>query len=530
MRNFSTLAAIALALGGTTARAAETATAAPAAPAAPPKEPSLYVQCDGNPEGESDAATAARVLALTAVVGLLLPPPEAADATKRKTGAAGIAACDSVINSADPAKVPRRRVELLLARAIHRIEAKDYPAAIADVGLARGEATSAGLMADPYFVRSFGISFDQVEAAALLRMRRFPEAAAMATRQAADVPYSTYSLTQMRDYADVVSQPVPETANYLSHISRALPLYAVRQARVQMNWQRFADAARSFDDMIAFDRSFDKDTISSRWPAEAALAHALAGDWAVAAERAAESRKIDGDRTAAGKPEQDRSGTAEILDLYEVAKLAHDGNVAQARRQFAGRSKWLEPPLGAVLAINTQLRQGAKPDELVATMARPSDVIAAEVRDERLAQFTAKDDDNKSLYELMVPYIKAGTYEGKSGKVWKTDKSKILIVPKDNKDNMRIAFWYGLYGVDSYARYDAFMLHTALIARKEGKDSILTVPYRNDYGSVLVRTGNAGEDGMPATLVNNAEAVIASLSPVIPDPVTLKARRAVKKK
>lgn len=523
MRSCLTVAAVALLLAGPAARAAEAA-------APPPKEPSLYVQCDGNPEGESDAATAARLLALSAVVGLLLPPPEAADPAKRKTGVEGIAACDGVINSADPAKVPRRRVELLLARAIHRIEAKDYPAAIVDVALARQQASDTGLMADPYFVRSFAVSFDQLEAAALLRKRRFAEAAAVASRQAASFPYSTYNLVQLSDYADLVGQPVPETAAHLDALARALPLFAVRRARVQMNWQQFAEAARSFDDMILLDNSFATELTSSRWPAEAALAHALAGNWTLAAERAAASRRIDQERTTGGKPEESRSGTAEILDLYDIARLAHEGNAAQARRLFSGRSKWLEPPLGAVLAINTRLREGARPEELVGTLARPSDIIAAEARDERLAQFTAKDNDNKSLYALLVPHLRAGLFESKSSKVWKTDKSKILIVPKDNKDNFRIAFWYGLYGADAYVRYDAFTLHTALMARKEGRNAILTLPYRNNYGSVMVRTGNSGDADMPASLVSNADAVIAALAPVIPDPATLKARRATRKK
>ncbi len=44
-----------------------------------------------------------------------------------------------------------------------------------------------------------------------------------------------------------------------------------------------------------------------------------------------------------------------------------------------------------------------------------------------------------------------------------------------------------------------------------------------------ILTGNSGDPGLPATLFNNADEVIADLSPIIPDPVLLKARRAAKR-
>ena len=103
-------------------------------------------------------------------------PPEAADASKRKFGAEGVTACTGILEGEKAEGNARRRIPLILARALHRIEAKDYDAAIADVALARGEAGTAGLTADPYFNRSMGLSFDQVEAAALVRKGQVADA------------------------------------------------------------------------------------------------------------------------------------------------------------------------------------------------------------------------------------------------------------------------------------------------------------------------------------------------------------------
>src|SRR5690606_6691407 len=93
------------------------------------------------------------------------------DPAKRLFGPAGVDACSQLIDPGERAEGnPVRRVPLILARAAHRIEAKDYTAAIADVALARQEAAAAGLVGNPYFDRSMGLSFNNLEAAAHLRL------------------------------------------------------------------------------------------------------------------------------------------------------------------------------------------------------------------------------------------------------------------------------------------------------------------------------------------------------------------------
>ena len=114
------------------------------------KPGSAYVQCDGQPNNVTGGETAARFIGAVTLLGIFAPPPEAADASKRKFGAAGVAACSTLLAGDKQEGNPARRVGLFLGRAIHQIEAKNYDAAIADVALARQAANAAGLMSDLY--------------------------------------------------------------------------------------------------------------------------------------------------------------------------------------------------------------------------------------------------------------------------------------------------------------------------------------------------------------------------------------------
>lgn len=496
-----------------------------------PKGPSFYVQCDGNPDNMTGAETAVRAIALSAVIGLLAPPPESADASKRNFGADGVAACDQVLTGEKAESNTMRRLGLLLGRAIHQIEAKDYAAAIIDVARARSEAKAAELMDDIYFRRSYALSFDQLEAAALLRQGKYAEAADRGTAGLNDVAYSFPATIKLRSYTDFVREPRASIDGQLDRMSRLYPPYLVVRIRNLFDTARFADAARINEDFIQYDESFAKSKLSSALQAQSALAHALAGNWDKAAARAAAARANDAKRVAEGSSESNRAEMSEMLDLYEVALLAHNGNLAGARRMFTGRSAWLSPPLGAVMTLNAQLRSGAKPDELIGPLAKTADALWTERRDAELATVLASDKDNKTLFELLVPYERGGQFEAQSGRVWKLDRSKILLNGKDDKNpakdadpHTQIAF---LYAVAPAPRYDALLLHTALIARRDGMKQVMFIPFKNNEGSVFVRMGNPGDAHMPASLSMDADAVIAALSPIIPDPETLKARKAV---
>src|SRR5262249_5941814 len=120
---------------------------------------SLYLQCDGNPDNMSAGELGVRLVAITAIVGLFVPQPETPDPSKRLFADKGVASCNELIEGPKKEKTFERRIPLILARGLHRIEAKDYAGALIDVALARQEAATAGLADNPYFQRSVGISF-----------------------------------------------------------------------------------------------------------------------------------------------------------------------------------------------------------------------------------------------------------------------------------------------------------------------------------------------------------------------------------
>jgi len=86
----------------------------PGEPTDPKKAGSLYLQCDGNPNNMSAGESIARLIALSAVIGLLAPPPEAPDPSKRKFGVAGVAACDGILSGEKAEGNAVRRIPLTL--------------------------------------------------------------------------------------------------------------------------------------------------------------------------------------------------------------------------------------------------------------------------------------------------------------------------------------------------------------------------------------------------------------------------------
>jgi hypothetical protein len=88
---------------------------------AEPKGPSLYVQCDGNPNNMSAGESAARLLGAITLLALFAPAPEAADASKRKMGKDGVDACNQILLNDKGEGNNARRIELVLARALHQI-------------------------------------------------------------------------------------------------------------------------------------------------------------------------------------------------------------------------------------------------------------------------------------------------------------------------------------------------------------------------------------------------------------------------
>lgn len=482
------------------------------------KPGSAYVQCDGQPDNWTDAETAARFIGAVTLVGLFAPPHETADASKRKFGADGIAACTSLLTGDRQESNPKRRLGLILGRAIHQIEAKKYDAAVADVAMARREAQAAGFLADPYFARSRGRAFDAVEAATLLRMGRAEDARAASLRDVGPEEYSLFPLFTTLTYSDFLDTLSPEEERVDAWRSRLVPLLASSQAdRLDLNG-RFADSARIRDGMIEFDEAQSPELNSSLLLARSAVAHALAGNFVVAEERAKAGRANAEKRRQDGKPEPSQAELVELLDLYSIIDTARTGDVKAARRLFAARSQWVSVSLGSVLEVNRRLRDGASPDELIGGLARsPQDIWKERVETTRAA-LLAGDSDNKSLFRLVPAEYSAKPYQSVAKDVWRTDKSKIILKTKADpaKSPMELMF---LPAVNPVIAMDAYMLHAALIARSRGQQGFVFMPIVTDkLMAASFRTGNHGDKGFPDAFFVDASDVIAKLSPLIPRP------------
>jgi len=492
----------------------------PAPAASGEKEGSLYVQCDGQPNNVTGGERAARLLGAVTLLGLFAPPMESADASKRKFGAAGVAACTAQLEGEKAEGNPQRRVGLFLGRAIHRIEDKQYEAAIADARLARSEAEKIGLTSDPYFMHSRGRAFDLIEAAALYRMGKPADAREAALRTA--TAQSAASLVGVPAYLLVLQTGSEAEQRYYSDRTRLFAPTGRFEADRLDELGHFAEAAHIRDALVEFDKSHAPDLVSSVWLAQSAVSWALAGGREKAAARAAEARGNFDKRTADGKPEANAAEYVELLDLYGIIDTANGGDLKAARRLFAARSQWVAASFGAVVEVTRRLRATATPDELIGGLSHDPEQLWKDRIAARQAETLARDSDNKTLFSLMPWPLTASTYEMLSKQVWRTDKSSLLIKPKTPPTSKYQQLF--LYGQAPTVSLDAYMLHAALLARSRGQQGFVLMPIvTEDFVAASFLTGNRGEQGLPDALFNDASAVIARLSPIIPDPETLKA-------
>ncbi|MDP9424162.1 MAG: hypothetical protein M3Q19_15260 [Pseudomonadota bacterium] len=490
------------------------------------KPGSAYVQCDGQPNNVTGGETAARLIGAVTLLGVFAPPPESADASKRKFGAAGVAACSSLLTGDKQEGNAARRIGLILGRAIHQIEAKNYQAALDDVALARREAEAANLMQDFHFVRSRGRAFDQVESAALLRMGKMAEAQAASLRNTASIEYSLLSLATTPTYEDLISAPSETEDRFNQWRARLAPTFAANRAvRLELA-NRFSESARIWDAIAEADAENTPDVMSSSVLARAAVAHALAGEVDLAAAQAKAAQANAAKRKADGKPETDASNFVELMDLYNILETARVGDLKTARRLFSARSQWVGASLGSVLEVNRRLRQGAAPDELIGGLSKESSQLWDEQAEVAKAAILAKDSDNKALFAL-IPYPRtAGAYTAQSKAIWRTDKSRLIIKlkPDETKSKMELMF---LPMVDPAVAMDAYVMHAALIARSRGHEGFIFQPIVSDkLLAASFRTGKKGDKGLPAELFVNASDAITKLEPIFPSPEALKAPQA----
>ena len=489
------------------------------APPSKGKPPSNYVRCDGLPDNMSAGETAARLISLSLVVGLLAPPHESADISKRYVGAEGVTACDAALAGESD---EMRRAQLILARAIHHIEAKEYDAAIADTREVR--AMNGPVASSVGFRQSLALSALELEAAAQLRQRK-PDAAeqtviAMAGESAWDLDNFQHALRYIG-----VSPALPaEKRAFFDAYARLRTDGIVARAAARRWNGDFAGAAQDLETFNALLLSMLRDEGDRRAPAltsNIAVDHALAGQMDQARALGAEARK-QVDELAAGPEGMTRSTeigqAAETLDFLSVIEKLANGQADAARTAFAARSRWLQPGAAAVATLTERLRAGAKPEQLTGALAMEPDAIRKTSFDVRYAAMTEGKNATGLLWAAIRNPITAGAYSGLARNTWRIEKSKYLTTSK----NVDLRGWEAIIVTNGYGvpAGEALLLHAALIAKSRGKAGFMIAPARKRLDVALVKFGNPGDAGLPADLLIDAQAVTDALAPVIPPPLT----------
>lgn len=483
---------------------------------------SYYLRCDGEPNNTTGAEDFARLVGAVTLLALFAPTPESPDPAKRLFGEKGVAACSHLLDDPKEETNKIRRIPLILARSLHQVEAKNYTAALVDVDKARAEAQAAGLSGNPYFDRSVGMSFDQIESVIRLRMDDPAKAEDVSLRSVAGQQYGIVQLLSAETYDEFLPSLSPAREAQLKALVRLYPVALISYAARLEEVGRFADAARCRELVIEVIDGAKPELKSSLPYALAALDHALAGDGGRAGTREADARANIDSRIAAGKAEDNAAAVVEVLDLLGIVNQAGQGKLAEARRMFAARSQWLSPGFGTVMEANRRLRAGAAPDELFGALAKTPEALWAERRDKERIRRLAADSDNKTLFNNLFSYESVKDFEGTSKAVWRTDKSRLML-----KEPLKQSqHWAILSPGNGLAGLDGVVLHAALMAKARAKKGFLMNLHlsRPLYGEVSFV--DSGETGVSPELYLDADAVIAALSPLIPSPETLAQRKA----
>lgn len=490
------------------------------------KAPSLYLQCDGNPNNMSAGEGIARFIGAVTLLALFAPPVEAPDAEARKFGSEGVDACSALIDGAKAEGNVARRLPLILARAVHRVEALDYAGARADVDKARGEAAAAGLNGDIYFDRSFGQSLDRIEAAVMARQGLVNEAKAKLLEKAVAYPNSLFVVGATEDFIGLSTDVTEAEIAWLRSLARVDHNQIwVLSARLQLAG-RWREAAEADEGYLDYHGGLGFDERNTEYLTATAIAQHIAGNRDRARTLIADARRNFEDRKTRGKPETDTSRIIEHFDLFEILELVDRGELTEARRRYAGRSEWVGITLAQSLHLNGLLRANAGPAELVGALATDPAEIRKKRRETRLAELLAQDKDNKTLFGKILPYADVGSFETMSGRVWKVEKSKML-----GKESPKAK---GMFYIDCRPAAwqpcnDSMLLHAALLAKQKGKAGFTFWRDREQPFYGFVRFGNPGEPMMAPTQYFAADDVIAELRRAIPSPAELEARKAARK-
>lgn len=474
-----------------------------ASPAAAQRTPSAHLRCDGLPDNISPGEVAARLVGAMTLIGLFAPPLEGADFSQRLNGAEGVATCDQAL-AGESNEV--RRAQLLLARAIHYLEAGQFEQAIAQARAVDADrpALSASL---PYRL-SLRLSALEIEAIALVAMDRIPEARTKALEMAAAAPYDVVTLQRAARYVRLSSDYGPAEQRFFETGMRLYPQLILDRATARQMRGDFRGSSEDFEQWFAIQTTLGQD----RQPpliAFAALTRALAGDVEQAEAHVAEARRMIAD-----DPQSAMSGlTSELLDLYRLWRMSHDGNVSNARLLFANRTTWSRFPAAIVSELARRLREGAPAAELTGELAGDPERFRAEDLQHRRSQIPS----GKESFAAMQPFSPQAQFDRFANNVWRVDRSRYLQRQgAANGEGQNLSVERDGDGIP--AGY-AVLLHAALSAQAQGYSHFMLMPGRTHIVDGVVRFGNEGDERLVRQLSFDAAQVVRDISPIIARPV-----------
>lgn len=490
--------------------------------------PSDYLKCDGQPNNMTTGESLGRLIGAMTLLSIFAPPPEGANPAARLIGHDGITACSRLIDGVggDPESNPQRRVPLIIARAIHHIEAADYTAALADVAKAREEAAAAGLAGNPLYERSTGRGVAMIEAHARLRLGEIEEARRVALSGIAGQRHSLFGLYGYYAFNEFSNVRTADEDLYYQSFSRLLPpVTYIYAARLEETGD-FAQAALLREDMIGLLDVLESKERSSSGYATASLAQGLAGNWERSNHLAELARTNMETRIREGNPENNSSVAVEILDLQTVLRAHAEGRTAEARRLFSGRSAWPGVSFGALVETTRRLREGASEAELIGPLAMTPEALWTRRRESELASMIEKDKDNRTLWRHLRDAPTIASYRAISREVWRMDRSRLLGRPNlEGWQDLRMPYQGGVL-----AGLDGMILHAALQARHQGKPGFVLLTSPSNPTFALVRFGAPGDRGISEGRFIDAAAAIAELEPLIPSPEAVRAQQQAERR
>ncbi|MFK0298193.1 hypothetical protein ACIQTU_03140 [Brevundimonas sp. NPDC090276] len=528
-----------------------------------------WIKCDGygaaNPSGDGMTEYALRM-------GLFVHPGYGTTVRSPAAhGREGVTACDEALQEL-PDTHWRRKVNLLQARALHRLESRQADDAIADLDQAH-VAAAPGLN-DPLFQRSQQLGLTLVRALALQHQGSNEEARTLLNRAAEQRPYDSgaisavHSVASFAGYDDVTQSTLRQTARFLP------------QVRIRLAWQdfdqgRFEDflnlhphlspALRAADNSLlpieTALRNLANHEASAQFKVHSAIYRAYAltatGRHDEAEAAMDEARAVLPAHRQPPSPPRLRGPALEQYNEELPLTLARiekqDAAIADmadaiARRRQAGEGKISR--LADLFDANAIRRDGTGADTLIATAeflppaeAEQARKMAADLRVELAREALKTTSFNAEAFlgslpspetpnrlspwkEAKRPFLAAtGSYEDTSSvgyRDWKTDSGLVTVRYRSSKTGTRAI------------AEELALLRAADLARQSGhkgffiaarRDTTLTYNtyhlgqiLRSDpdgYESELdIRFVDADHQGAPALLVFDAEQVYATLAPI----------------